>query len=422
MNKVEVDSTSRLPDEVLTHILSFLTTKEAVQTCVLSKRWINIWAVVPILDINHYGFEKVGVHDCSAAYDGCSGGCKNALIMSVVRFERLMTGFLDNRAPTNLERFCCARHIHNFEHDASVGWIDRVALLMPLDIDILITGGTDNSLDLPDLVFSCTSLQYLNIALYTRVKTIIRPVSINLPSLKFLELTWVELPDDFAQKFFIGCPSLERLKLCSCDLYFSDISSEVLKELTLINCTLYEQMQISCPHLISLCMTINLKRDGISLKNMSCLVNVNITLFGDDVPNLNLLGGLSNAAKLVLHIGTPVLKEQLEKDIPNCRIFNNLKKLVVGGKCDMFYDFHLIAFLLKHSPNLKELELLPIESQGQIQEPRQDISGDVLFQCEYLETVKICNKCRYKLSSELINAVIKTLGIYVKQIGNMIIV
>ncbi|XP_078150257.1 F-box protein At4g22280-like isoform X2 [Carex rostrata] len=417
MNNVEVDSISRLPDEVLTHILSFLSTKEAVQTCVLSQRWINIWASVPILDINHDGFEKVGVHDCSAAFDDCSGGCKNALIMSVVRFERLMTGFLDNRAPTNLERVRCARHIHSFEHDASVGWIDHVALLMPLDINILITGGTDNSLDLPDLVFSCASLHHLNIALYARVKTIIRPVSINLPSLKFLELTWVELPDDFDQKLFMGCPSLERLKLCSCDLYFSGISSEVLKELTLINCSLYEQIQISCPHLISLCMTINLKRDGISLKNMSSLVNVNIALFGDDVLNLNLLGSLSNAAKLVLHIGTPVLKKQLEKDMPNCRIFNNLKKLVVDGTCDMFYDFHLIACLLKHSPNLKELELLPNEILGQIQEPRQD----VLFQYEYLEMVKIGHEYGRKLSSMLINAMIKNLGRYVKKIGNMII-
>ena len=128
--------------------------------------------------------------------------------------------------------------------------------------------------------------------------------SLNLPSLKSLELSWVELPDDFAQKLFIGCPSLVRLKLWGCDLYFSGISSEVLKELTLSKCLLYEQMQISCPNVVSLFMGINLKRGGISLKNMSSLVNVDIKLFGyfsHDFPVLNLFGGLSNVTNLELH-------------------------------------------------------------------------------------------------------------------------
>ncbi|XP_078150250.1 F-box protein At1g60400-like [Carex rostrata] len=423
MKNSEVCRIGSLPDEVLIHILSFLSTKEAVQTCVLSKRWKNIWAAVPVVDIKNKDFSVFEDHDCS-------GDCNEELRMAVARFERFMTGFLDNRAPTNLDRVCCVRHIHSFELDASVGWLDRVALLMPQLIKIFITSDTGHSLDMPHLVFSCASLQYLSMSLYTGINnTSIRPVLINLPSLKILELTFVELHDDFAQMLFKGCPSLERLKLHHCDLNFSGISSEVLKELTLHRCHLYEQMQISCPNLVSLFMRIFLQKGGISLTNMSSLVKVVIILYvylGDDVPNLNLLGSLSNAAKLELFLGTPMLKEQLEKDIPNCINFNNLKKLVVAGKWDMSYDFYLIACLLKRSPNLKEVNLFFYESQGQIQEPKQDVSGDVLFQYEYLETVKIGHvyggiNGQSKLSSELINAMIKTLGTYVKKIGNMII-
>ncbi|KAF3335330.1 F-box domain containing protein [Carex littledalei] len=261
----EVDWIGSLPDEVLTHILSFLSTKEAVQTCVLSKRWKNTWANVPILDIKHEDF-LVFMGDNSSGDsdeegDDCSGDSDEEWRIAAARFERFMTGFLDNRAPTNLDRVCCMRYIYRFEPDASVGWLDRVALLMPQLIDIMIISG--NSLDVPDLVFSCASLQHLSMTLYTLQNTIIKPVSINLPSLKILKLSQVELHDDFLQKLFMGCPSLETLILRGSDLYFSGICSEVLKELALYNCHLYEQMEISCPTLVSLCMMINIKRGGV---------------------------------------------------------------------------------------------------------------------------------------------------------------
>ncbi|GER53373.1 F-box/RNI-like/FBD-like domains-containing protein, partial [Striga asiatica] len=46
------DRISALPDDVICHILSFLSTRRCVQTSILARRWRSLWAHSPILDFD----------------------------------------------------------------------------------------------------------------------------------------------------------------------------------------------------------------------------------------------------------------------------------------------------------------------------------------------------------------------------------
>ncbi|KAJ0633862.1 putative F-box domain-containing protein [Helianthus annuus] len=47
------DLLSMLPEEIISHILSLMPTKYAVQTSVLSKKWRYIWMFVTNLDFDY---------------------------------------------------------------------------------------------------------------------------------------------------------------------------------------------------------------------------------------------------------------------------------------------------------------------------------------------------------------------------------
>ncbi|KAF6156586.1 hypothetical protein GIB67_033131 [Kingdonia uniflora] len=54
----DIDRLSALHNAILYSILSLLPTKEVVQTCVLSKRWRDVWCSVPCLDFDETDFCK----------------------------------------------------------------------------------------------------------------------------------------------------------------------------------------------------------------------------------------------------------------------------------------------------------------------------------------------------------------------------
>lgn len=54
----EEDRISLLPDVLLIYIFSFIDTKLAVQSSILSKRWVNLWTLLPVLNFDSSLFKN----------------------------------------------------------------------------------------------------------------------------------------------------------------------------------------------------------------------------------------------------------------------------------------------------------------------------------------------------------------------------
>lgn len=68
-----VDRISNLPESLLCHILSFLTTKHAVIRSLLSKRWRSLWTQVPNLDFDRDEFKGISSFPMMSSWDRYRG-------------------------------------------------------------------------------------------------------------------------------------------------------------------------------------------------------------------------------------------------------------------------------------------------------------------------------------------------------------
>ncbi|KAJ4829755.1 hypothetical protein Tsubulata_051041 [Turnera subulata] len=191
------DRLTILPDEILCHILSFLGTRCAVKTSVLSRRWRYLWTMVTVLHMDRDEF------------------------LTVICFKKFVRHVLKKRHPTaNVDNLYFRIH----------GSMDKLITSWPLEYAAShnvnhLTVDFGNHVHLTTAEFQTKILRPIPDALLT-----------SCPTLKTLELSGFRLPESFA---FTTVTSL-HLAACKFPLHSDtfDFSARFpnLEELWLRNC------------------------------------------------------------------------------------------------------------------------------------------------------------------------------------------
>ncbi|XP_078149936.1 F-box/FBD/LRR-repeat protein At1g16930-like isoform X2 [Carex rostrata] len=268
-----IDRISDLPDSLITQILSLLNPKEAVCTCILSKRWIDLWTFMDTLEFDYRisGFDR-----------------KN-------KFLRFVQGVLNRRGLSPLNNFKLtwqsrSRRNHGIVEEC----INHAIACMPRVIYIYMD--THMVFNLPNSLFNCGSVKEMSLlGKQTLWKS--QPKFINLRSLQKLELGPILIKDDLIRMLLLGCPVLEELVLTRCRLMFNEVNSNVLKKLTIKKCS------ISC------------RVKSITLKNTSTLVTADLKISNVD-DERNLLGIIQATSLTLWNSPCPGITRQKYSKLP----------------------------------------------------------------------------------------------------------
>ncbi|KAK2391516.1 F-box/FBD/LRR-repeat protein [Trifolium repens] len=157
------DRLSDLPDCVILHILSFLNTRQAVQTCVLSPRYRDLWKHLPTLILQHKNFGTIKIF---------------------TKFLSRVLSLRDDSIPLLSLHFsqngCLQPHLIKRVANYAISHnVQRLGLSVICNIE-----------QLPPSIFSCQSITYLELSVYPKdygPKPVF-PKSFSLPALTTLHL------------------------------------------------------------------------------------------------------------------------------------------------------------------------------------------------------------------------------------------
>ncbi|KAH1198792.1 F-box/LRR-repeat protein [Glycine max] len=299
----ERDRLSEFPDCVLLHILEFMNTTDAVRTCILSKRWKDLWKGLTSFSFMHFYFRNVdnfnrfveGVlcyrdHSISLlnlhfrAYS--STACK--LLDMIIRYALLFnvqqltieSGFNFRNMPKNFVplMFSCPTLI-TLKLCTTFPLELPKSLLLPalktLHLVNMIFTASDN--DCAEPFSNCNLLNTLVLqycSLHNDVK-VLHISNSNLSSLEMDDTLRFTNPDSFQRKIVLSTPNLSSLTIGD-SFSYHQVSSTC-------NLSFLEEANVDTPSNIDYCdiksllqLLINVKILTLSARTLKIILNIGV--------------------------------------------------------------------------------------------------------------------------------------------------
>lgn len=213
------DRISALPDDLLLHVMYFLTMQEAVQTCLLSRRWQNLWSSLMWLNFDAAKFSSMRTYRKFV---------NNALLRRSSLPEPVpLDAFWIYAVCDNSDDFLGYSDIHP--------WIRHAINSKAWAVGIMKHSGP-KPLSMEGYPFPFTSVY-----------------------LRLLSLCHCSIDDWFAQNLSSCFPMLDDLDLMSCAIHITMFSSTKSKSLTITSTQTekdfpieFQYLAIDMPNLVSL--------------------------------------------------------------------------------------------------------------------------------------------------------------------------
>ncbi|MCD9639591.1 hypothetical protein HAX54_024210 [Datura stramonium] len=348
------DSISQLPDEILVYILSFLTVKEAADTSVLSRRWLNLWKSIPRLDF-----------DATKPLDEVALQTKLRK-RHMKKYLRWVNCTLQMCKGQRLDQFRICFDLNRFARHEIDKWLEFAfsRKVQTLELDLLKGGEDIRDFEYcytfpARLLGLCDSSDSSSCIPYSNYPPLVKQ---SFKSLKVLLLISVNVTGEVLEFFLHNCPFLEKMVVHgSGTLLNLEVVGPSLKlrHLEIWYCYYVESLKICDTNLKTL-RTSSGKE--LLLKNVPMLVEVDIlgmpyTHILNDVSSL-LSCILSQLEVLTVHASNSLFdfpQENLEHY--NFPELTKLKKFVLTTF--RWEDQSLLGCtsIIRAAPQLKEFEL-----------------------------------------------------------------
>lgn len=346
------DRLSALPDCILCHILSFLPTKFAASTSILSTRWRYVFFHGPKIDLD----------DSLLIHPRTSVNVDDNLLELEKKFIDFVYRLLMNCESTSVVsefRLRCQKLGSRIFVLSS--WISSLLSRNVQVLDVWV----DNYIYrlrgvevFPSAIFACKTLVVLKLGGDVSLRL---PKSICLPNVKVLHLKDFRLlGDNTGWALTSSCPLLDDFRIDDikfCDVGLVDISSPFLTKLVWNPGLLDDKVVFNTPNLESLEYQSDVSQLISSNCKLKSLLKANLTLEIDDAPNerdalqfCQFIGEMCNLEFLCLFGDS--LEFLYEAYHPLPELFN-LTHLELSSTWNGYWEY--LEILLKSAPNLKVL-------------------------------------------------------------------